>query len=178
MNYRVTIFGFLYTGQPEAPGNMGLLDQLEALKWVKNNIRLFGGDPDEVTLFGESAGAASVSMHVLSPLSQPYFKRFILQSGSPTNPWSIHTEELMLNHALELATLSNCSISRQNPDLKKLVDCLIQRPAKDLLALEMLTEEFLDFPWTPVMDNYFLIEQPRASLANGNFKNAPALVGE
>lgn len=56
---------------------------------VRKNIDIFGGDPNQVTLFGESAGAASVSMHLLSPKSSPYFQRAIVQSGSVTAPWAI-----------------------------------------------------------------------------------------
>ncbi|XP_039581565.1 cholinesterase-like, partial [Passer montanus] len=67
MNYRVGALGFLaLPGHPEAPGNVGLLDQRLALRWVQANIAAFGGDPGAVTLFGESAGAASVGLHLLS----------------------------------------------------------------------------------------------------------------
>ena len=69
MQYRVASLGFLYFGTPDVPGNAGLFDQVMALEWVRDNIAAFGGNPDNVTLFGESAGAVSVSMHLLSPLS-------------------------------------------------------------------------------------------------------------
>ena len=70
------------TGDEHVRGNMGLYDQLEALHWVRRHITGFGGDPDNVTLFGESAGSISVSMHLVSPLSHGLFQRAILQSGS------------------------------------------------------------------------------------------------
>lgn len=89
LQYRVANLGFLYLGTPDAPGNVGLFDQNLALRWVHDNIHHFGGDPSRVTLFGESAGAVSVSLHLLSPMSRDLFQRAILQSGSPTTPWAI-----------------------------------------------------------------------------------------
>src|SRR6218665_3118964 len=86
--YRVGALGFLCLDDPSAPCNVGMFDQLLALDWVQRNIRRFGGDPDNVTLFGESAGAASVSLHLLSRLSRDKFRRCILQSGTGNIPWA------------------------------------------------------------------------------------------
>ncbi|CAN7941360.1 unnamed protein product, partial [Ixodes hexagonus] len=81
-NYRLSIFGFLSLETSELPGNMGLWDQNLVLKWVQKNIANFGGDPNEVTLCGQSAGGISVGLHAISPHSQGLFKRVILQSGT------------------------------------------------------------------------------------------------
>ncbi|XP_054165718.1 acetylcholinesterase-like, partial [Oppia nitens] len=81
-NYRLGVFGFLYGADESAPGNVGLYDQLLALKWVRDNIEAFGGDPNQVTIFGESAGSWSVSAHILSPLSKGLYSRAIMESGA------------------------------------------------------------------------------------------------
>ncbi|KAJ8730691.1 hypothetical protein PYW08_002104 [Mythimna loreyi] len=86
VNYRLGAFGFLCLGLPEAPGNVGLKDQIAALKWVQNNIAYFGGDPNSVTLFGESAGAVSVHLLLLTDSANGLFHRVILQSGSVLMP--------------------------------------------------------------------------------------------
>lgn len=89
IQYRVANLGFLFLGTPDAPGNAGLFDQNMGIRWVRDNIRHFGGDPTRITLFGESAGAVSVSLHLLSPLSQNLFQRAIMQSGAATAPWAV-----------------------------------------------------------------------------------------
>jgi carboxylesterase type B len=69
-NYRLGLLGFLSTGDTVAPGNNGLKDQLLALQWVRDNVRNFCGNPDDITLAGQSAGSASVAYHIQSPKSQ------------------------------------------------------------------------------------------------------------
>ncbi|XP_037278506.2 acetylcholinesterase-1 [Rhipicephalus microplus] len=82
-DYRVSIFGFLSLGKPDLPGNFGLWDQHLALNWVRKNIASFGGDPDEVTLIGQSSGAISVGLQASSPKQQGLFKRAVLMSSTP-----------------------------------------------------------------------------------------------
>ncbi|XP_077524782.1 acetylcholinesterase-1-like [Amblyomma americanum] len=82
-NYRVGIFGFFHSDAAGILGNMGLWDQNLVLKWVRKNIDRFGGDPEQVTLLGQSAGAVSAAIHSVSPHSRGLFKRLVLQSGTP-----------------------------------------------------------------------------------------------
>ncbi|PSN44753.1 hypothetical protein C0J52_10737 [Blattella germanica] len=97
--------GFLSLQTPEAPGNNGLKDQTLALTWVKHNIDRFGGNPDNVTIFGQSSGAASVHYHLLSPLSNGLFHRAIAQSGCALDPWAFQSPSAALELARELVGL-------------------------------------------------------------------------
>lgn len=69
LNYRLAVLGFISTADSPLPGNLGLKDQNLALKWTKRNIKCFGGDPDNITIFGQSAGGASVGLHLISKRS-------------------------------------------------------------------------------------------------------------
>ncbi|KZC12051.1 Esterase E4 [Dufourea novaeangliae] len=89
-NYRLGAFGFLNLGHKAAAGNQGLKDLIAALEWVKENIANFGGDPNNVTIFGGSAGAALSQALTMSPRAQGLFHKAILQSGLLTCPWSIN----------------------------------------------------------------------------------------
>ncbi|UMM36038.1 hypothetical protein L5515_008374 [Caenorhabditis briggsae] len=93
INYRLGVFGFLTTGDNACHGNMGLWDQTLALKWVQKNIPSFGGDPNCVTVFGQSAGGASTDLLSLSPQSRDLFQRFIPMSGSAHCDFAIRTAE-------------------------------------------------------------------------------------
>lgn len=118
VNYRLGILGFLSTGTKEAPGNNGLKDQVEAFKWVRENIDKFGGNRDSVTLMGYSAGAMSITMHLISPMSQGLFHRAIVMSGSATSQWEIPSDQMEL--AMKQARLLNCS----DRSVESIMDCL------------------------------------------------------
>ena len=88
--FRLYSLGFMSLGTALAPGNQGLLDQMEALKFVQSPIANFGGDPNQVTLMGQSAGSSSAMYHLMSPRSAGLFQRVIAQSGSNFSP-SLHS---------------------------------------------------------------------------------------
>uniref|UniRef100_A0A0N4ZLI4 Carboxylic ester hydrolase n=1 Tax=Parastrongyloides trichosuri TaxID=131310 RepID=A0A0N4ZLI4_PARTI len=110
LNYRIGPLGFAYFGEDtEAKGNVGLLDQQEGLKWISKNIGYFGGNKSDITLFGESAGAASATAHLLANNSHKYFDKIIVNSGAITNVWATVSQTQALNNTLWLAKLMNCN---------------------------------------------------------------------
>lgn len=91
-NYRLGALGFLSLANAEHPGNNGLKDQLLALRWVNRNIRNFGGDPSKITLYGQSSGASSAHLHLLSTQPKGLFQRVILSSGSALVPFAYNAK--------------------------------------------------------------------------------------
>ncbi|KAL4143921.1 hypothetical protein QTP88_006173 [Uroleucon formosanum] len=142
INYRLNALGFLNFDIDECPGNMGLKDQLFAIKWVKANITAFGGDDQNITIFGESAGSASVHCHMLSPQSTGYFQKAIMQSGSIFNPWALN--EKHRESAFKLAKNLGC----ENDNPKEVVQYLLNIPAIDIvksITIDAKTNPDYDF---------------------------------
>ncbi|XP_003367720.1 acetylcholinesterase 1, partial [Trichinella spiralis] len=100
-------------------------------------------------------------------------------SGAATAPWALENADVLIERALLLSEACQCNVTirDRNPDLLALVRCLQQAPVSQLLQHEWVTYEFLDFPWTPVVDHYFLTEQPKALLESGQFKKCELLLG-
>ncbi|XP_045769188.1 juvenile hormone esterase-like [Maniola jurtina] len=131
LNYRLEVLAFLSLDTEDIPGNAGMKDQVAALRWVKENIQKFGGDPDNITIFGESAGGASVSFHLVSPMSKGLFKRAIAQSGALTCWWPITFRAR--DRALVLARKLGCS----SKDDKEIYDCLLAQPVESLVSTKI-----------------------------------------
>uniref|UniRef100_A0A665VPN7 Carboxylic ester hydrolase n=1 Tax=Echeneis naucrates TaxID=173247 RepID=A0A665VPN7_ECHNA len=100
IQYRLGFLGFLSTSDEHLPGNFGLLDQVEALRWIQQHIHNFGGNPDLVTIFGESAGGVSVSLLLLSPLSDGLIHHAIAESGTSA------MDSLVVNDSLPMTQVS------------------------------------------------------------------------
>ncbi|XP_076105617.1 cholinesterase-like [Mytilus galloprovincialis] len=109
INYRVGPLGFLYFDHNDAPGNMGLLDQSLAIKWIYDNVRRFGGSKHKITLFGQSAGGASVNYHMHSEFTRPYFQKAIIQSGAADTKFGYHSPSVALKTANDFAEQLGCS---------------------------------------------------------------------
>ncbi|XP_063592164.1 venom carboxylesterase-6-like [Penaeus indicus] len=180
IQYRLATLGFLSTGDAELPGNLGLKDQTLALRWVQDNIRNFGGDPDQVTIFGESAGGASVHFHVLSPMSKNLFKRAIMQSGTSLCPWALredHREVLT-----KLIPLFNCSgVHRISGSLDSAatVACLKKVPAEKLTSVQLACNVWNGNPTVmlPRVDGEFLPDHPAVLLREGNYNKVDLIFG-
>uniref|UniRef100_A0A8C3GH08 Carboxylic ester hydrolase n=1 Tax=Cairina moschata TaxID=8855 RepID=A0A8C3GH08_CAIMO len=164
LNYRVGPLGFLSTGDSNMPGNYGLKDQHMAIAWVKRNIKAFGGDPDNITIFGESAGATSVSLQILSPKNAGLFKRAISQSGVSLCSWAIQKDPLYWAKKVTLG----CPISNTTA----LANCLRVSDPKAVTLAYHLQLVNLDSPLvhtlalTPVVDGDFLPDMPEKLFAN------------
>ncbi|XP_026198117.1 bile salt-activated lipase-like [Anabas testudineus] len=118
VNYRVGTMGFLSTGDDRLPGNYGLWDQHAAISWIRRNIEAFGGNPDNITIFGQSSGAASVNFQMLSPYNKGLFRRAISQGGVALCPWALQKNPLALTK--KIARKVGCS--KTNVD--DMVQCL------------------------------------------------------
>ena len=169
VNYRLGPLGFLAMGTEAVPGNAGLRDQSMALTWVRENIANFGGDPDSVTLFGESAGSLSVAFHLLSPLSKGLFHRAILQSGTAIAPsWGKLSPEYALMYSDMFSKALSC-----DQDEETLL-CLQDQDILDILALTDMTDGSINDAWQPVPDigfisDPFLPGDPEKLMESGQF---------
>ncbi|CAL1541831.1 unnamed protein product [Lymnaea stagnalis] len=135
LNYRLGVLGFFSTGNEASLGNYGLWDQVAALEWVKDNIAGFGGDPDDVTAMGQSAGGASVSLLALSPVAKGVFTRVYAQSGFASSLFANYVNSYM--DAEFVSRELNCTneVPRNATELVRshaVLDCLRNRSAADV----------------------------------------------
>lgn len=126
IHYRLGTLGFFCLNTEGAPGNAALWDQIEAMKWIRDNIEGFGGDKNRVTIFGESAGSASVNYHLLLPESRGLFHGVIGESGSALEHWS-HDPDPVLSAEL-LGEANGCPTD----DHQALYDCMMSKSADDI----------------------------------------------
>ncbi|XP_026477127.1 carboxylesterase 4A-like [Ctenocephalides felis] len=183
INYRLGALGFLSTGDSAAAGNVGLKDQIAALKWVKANIARFGGDPDNVTIFGESAGAVSVHYLILSPLAKGYFHKAISQSGSSLNPWAFQPDPR--KSAFELGR--KLGITTTNS--KELVLALQNIPVFDIMRVQpgtlstSIPRGLVPQPFVPSVDAFannseiVLPKTPIEIIKSGVYNKVPYICG-
>lgn len=127
LNYRCGVLGFLSMNTPEVPGNAGLKDQVQALRWIKENIHNFGGNSGNITIFGESAGGAAVSILTASPLTKGLISKAIIQSGTALSNWTV--QRTPIENARNLAKSLGC----ESDDPEEVLDFLNATSAKELV---------------------------------------------
>ncbi|KAM7291765.1 cholinesterase 1 [Ixodes scapularis] len=178
INYRIGIFGFLNAGAPEAPGNMGLLDQNLALKWVRENIRAFGGNPSRVTIFGESAGSYSVHAHIISPLSRGLFQRAFLMSGTYHSFGLLDTVFESSVRGSKVAARLNCTGALRDltshPDT--VLECLRTKSTKEIFEAAKNVSGRKMVSFLPSYPNEFFPIRPSLALRQGQFADVDVMV--
>ena len=187
LNYRLGPLGFFVHEdlEKESPagvaGNYGLLDQIAALQWIRMNIEAFGGDPDRITLFGESAGAAAISLLMLSPLAKGLFHRAVMQSATATTlPYIMPLANGSYTQAREtgrkLAAGLECekgkdTLAAMRAKTPEEIMAAARSPLQDIA----FSEEGLLF--APVYDGWLIPGRPEKLLAQGTQPPMPVIIG-
>ncbi|XP_050298530.1 juvenile hormone esterase-like [Anthonomus grandis grandis] len=180
INYRLGLLGFLRIKDPNfnISGNMGFKDQVEALRWIKSNIQQFNGDPDNVTIFGESAGGASVHNLVLSPLARGLFHKAICQSGASLCPWGDDGD----HSAVQIAKIHDSSISTE----KEAVHLFKNMSVQELHKIQEKVHNFNQGMRVGVLGlviepadrkNAFMTKRPIDIITSGDYGKVPIIFG-
>ncbi|XP_078213926.1 liver carboxylesterase 1 isoform X4 [Callithrix jacchus] len=169
IQYRLGIWGFFSTGDEHSRGNWGHLDQLAALHWVQDNIASFGGNPGSVTIFGESAGAESVSVLVFSPLAKNLFHRAISESGVALTDVLVEKGDIK-PLAEKIATTAGCKTTTS----AVMVHCLRQKSEEELLDTTLKMSHTL---LPTVIDGVVLPKTPEELQAERKFHPVPYMIG-
>ena len=188
MNYRLNPAGFLaleeLVEEDGSVGNQGLKDQRFALQWLQKNANAFRGDPQQVTLFGESAGAFSICFHLASPGSKGLFRAAILESGSCDTPqfWRPTVDAFAFGR--DYLRLVGCNHTSSD----KILDCLASMTTKQMMHYESIPKNFQwEFkpqlwpimPWAATIDGSpnGLVDTPTAMIKEGTFNRVPVIAG-
>jgi len=175
VNYRLNVFGFLAHPEltaenPDGPcANWGLLDQKAGIDWVRRNIANFGGDPDNITIFGQSAGGGSVHTHLASPMAEGAFQKAIIHSGGGMHV----TSPGMLGNAKTLAEAEEIG--------KKFFDFLGVRSVAEAREIDAVTlfrkhQEFKNF-WGFVIDGRYITASYTEMYLKGKMHKVPVIIG-
>ncbi|KAK7905083.1 hypothetical protein WMY93_017690 [Mugilogobius chulae] len=169
LNYRLGVLGFLSTGDQAAKGNYGLLDQIQALRWVKENIGAFGGDPNRVTVFGSGAEPA---VSACSPVhySEDLFQRAIIQSGSALASWAVNYQPY--KYTRQLGEKVGCVVD----DSSALVECLRGRSYRELVEQNIIPAKY-HTAFAPVIDGDVIPDDPQILMEQGEFLNYDVMLG-
>lgn len=179
-NYRLNVFGFLSMNTTAIPGNAGLRDQVTLLRWVQRNAKAFGGDPREVTLAGQSAGAAAAHLLSLSPAAEGLFRRAILMSGTATSSFFSSSPA----YAQHIKNIYLQFLGITSTDIEDIQRQLIELPAERLNdANTKLIDQMGLVTFGPTVESplpgvtTIIDDDPEALLSKGRGKNIPLIVG-
>lgn len=177
INYRLAALGFLAHPEitkenPDAPANFGLLDQLAGLEWVKKNISAFGGNPDNITLAGQSAGGASVLSHITSNKSKDLIHKAVIMSGMIRSPYEPDTFIIPqpLSYGEELGSQFFASLGVSSLEEARQIDALTLRD-----SYQRFVRNHPRF--SPVLDGYLIEEEPFTRLLKGKHNHIPLIAG-
>jgi para-nitrobenzyl esterase len=174
INYRLGALGWLWTSGMQAEregGNFALQDQQEAMRWVQRHIASFNGDPHKVTLVGESIGATSVSLHLVSPKAAGLFQRVIMASG--IEPPGIFTSDKAAAQGDAFATRLGCPAGADQ------VACLRNKPIEDILRISPTYADIgrMGIYWKNFIDGTMVTGEVSTALSKGKFNRVPVMVG-
>ncbi|KAF8770247.1 acetylcholinesterase-1-like isoform X2 [Argiope bruennichi] len=178
VNYRVGSFGFLTSGTEDAPGNIGLYDILEGLKWVNKNIEAFGGDSSRITLAGQGAGSTAAGILTTSPLAEGLFQRVIMESGSPAYPDkdSIKTNlDISQKVAERLYCANRTHTIQTNPD--EVLKCLRSVSPQMLTDVTASMHPLSSELYIPQFGGELLPQDPLKAIQKENFTCTDLLIG-
>ncbi|KFY14064.1 hypothetical protein V492_02876 [Pseudogymnoascus sp. VKM F-4246] len=172
INYRVNIFGF-----PGAPGyhkNLGILDQRLAIEWVRDNIRAFGGDPKRISLFGQSAGGASIDLYSYVYRNDPIAAGLIMQSG--TSSIGTFTAATTADSWYTVTSTLGCGDNTTAPATQ--MACMRTKPTADITAaIPLVNQAYGSAFFWPTIDEEIVFSDYTARLAAGKFAKVPLLIG-
>uniref|UniRef100_A0A0C9Q3U1 Carboxylic ester hydrolase n=2 Tax=Fopius arisanus TaxID=64838 RepID=A0A0C9Q3U1_9HYME len=203
VNYRLGILGFLSTGNEAGPGNYGVKDVVQALKWVQANIQDFGGDKNSVTLSGASAGAALAHHLALSNRTKDLFHRLITHSGSALAPWAMHPARIARIRYLAVAVGMNCTTREKILDIAyvpmthtlfdeiqeiqddiQILECLRYSNTHELTKQLSLFDEWFGSPYgtfgptlEPESNEALITRNPKSIIENQEFRDIPWMTG-
>ncbi|CAM4845695.1 unnamed protein product, partial [Rotaria magnacalcarata] len=177
IQYRLGVLGFLATGtgSNDFKGNYGILDQRLAIAWIKSNIDAFGGDPNQITLFGQSAGAQSTALHYLTSDMQSFFQAAIIQSSPMAVPFRTYAE--YITPTVLLAEKLNCTVGN--------LECFRRASYQDIITAQTAVNSMVTSlkpliffePWLPVIDNTIVHGQLLDLVTNVSFPLKPLITG-
>jgi len=176
INYRLGALGYLVDSKRGLKGNFALKDQRLALQWVQKYVRYFGGNPNRVTIFGESAGAGSVTALLLNRASWGLYSKAILQS----NPLSLPFRDVSSSDSLGQRFVEEAKCSHDST-----LNCIRNLPMDQVVKcgddasnhLNIFHPIIAFMPWTPTIDGVELFQQPLEAFRDGNYYKIPIMMG-